>query len=94
MKFCADVFCITLTVTMLRGISQGVSLSLGHYAIFFGPIWGILFNVLKNLKHFFDTLHECLDITAVVTKLRNVFGFPLRCAFLGVFGSFCTMFLK
>ena len=39
---------------------------------YFGLILGILHNVLRNLKHSIDILHECLDITVVVTKLVNV----------------------
>ena len=30
---------------------------------------------LEKLKHFFDILHECLNITVVVTKLRKCLAF-------------------
>ena len=58
------------------------------------PILWIFLNALRNLKHSLDILHECLYITVVVTKLRNVFGLSLLWTFFGVFGPFCTMFLK
>ena len=37
MKFCTD--CITLTVNMLRKISQHASLNWGHYAVVLGLFW-------------------------------------------------------
>ena len=54
----------------------------------FRPLLDIFFNFLRNLKHSFDTLHECLNKTIVVTKLRNVFDFRLRWKFLTGFGPF------
>ena len=60
----------------------------------FGSFLGILLNVLRNLKHYIDIWHECLDITVVLTKLRNVLGFPLLWTFLGVLGPFNTIFFK
>ena len=35
MKFCTDVYCITLTIKALRKISQLVSLCLGNHAAYF-----------------------------------------------------------
>ena len=52
---------------------------------FLGPIFSIFFNVLRNEKHSLDTFHECLDITVVVTKLRNVLGFPQPWGFFWCF---------
>ena len=40
-----------------------------------GPIFGILLIVLRKLKHSLDILHEYCQI-AVITKVRNVLGFP------------------
>ena len=57
---------------------------LGALCNIFGSILGILFNVLRNLKHSLDNLHECLDITVVVTKPRNVLVFPLLWTFLDI----------
>ena len=56
-------------------------LQLGGLCNIFGLILGILLNILRNAKHFLDTLHECLDITVAVTR-----------AFLGGFGPFSTIF--
>ena len=39
MKLCADIFCITVTVNVLRKISQHVFLCLGHYAVLLGLFW-------------------------------------------------------
>ena len=63
---------------------------LGALCSTFGPILGIFLNDLRNLKDSLDILHECIDITAVVTKLKNVSGFPLLWTFCGVCGTFCT----
>ena len=52
-----------------------------------GPTLGTFLNALRKLKHSLDILHECLDITMVVTKLRNVLGLPLLWAFFGCFLS-------
>ena len=65
-------FCITLTVNVLRKISIHLSLCWGTLCNIFGPILGILLNVLRDLKRSLDILHECLDITVVVTKLSDV----------------------
>ena len=67
MKFCTDVFFITLTFNILKK-STAVSLCRGNYAVF-GPILGIFLKVLRFLKDYFDIFHS-LDITAVVTKLK------------------------
>lgn len=40
---------------------------------YFGVYLGIFLRVLSKLKHYLDVLHECLDITVMVTKLRVVF---------------------
>ena len=79
-------FCFTLTVTELRQISQRVSFSWGYYTIF-RPNLGVLLNVLRNVEHFLDILHECPNITLVVTKLRNVLGSPLLLTFSGCIWS-------
>ena len=67
-------------------------LLLGGLCNIFGPILGILLNILRNVKHFLDILHECLDITVVVTKLRN--GLPLlgSPSALSIFGYFWSIF--
>lgn len=67
MKFCTDVFFITLTFNILKK-STAVSLCGGNYAVF-EPILGIFLKVLRFLKDYFDIFHS-LDITAVVTKLK------------------------
>ena len=89
--FCIDVFCVTLTVVVLANISHHVSLCNTMQ-----PTLCIFLNVLVNLKHSLDTffLHQCLVITVVSSKLRNVLSLSLLLALLRVFGSFCTMFLK
>ena len=40
---------------------------------YFGVYLGIFPKVLSNLKNYLDVLHECLDITVMVAKLRMVF---------------------
>ena len=35
---------------------------------------GIIVNALRNSKHSLNVLHQFLDITVVVTKLKNVLG--------------------
>lgn len=57
-------------------------------------ILGAFLNILRNSKHSLDILHENLDTTRVVTTLRNVLGLTLLWAFFGVFGPFCSIFLK
>ena len=94
MKFYTDVFCITLTVNILRKDSQHLSLCWGALCNIFGSLLGILLNVLKNVKNFLDVLHNCLHITAVVTKLINVLILALHWAFLGGVGPVCTIFVK
>ena len=54
----------------------------------FGPILGILLNVLRNLKYFLDILHKYLYITGVVAKLRNV----LVSSALDIFRCFWSIF--
>ena len=94
MKFYAEHFCMTLTVNVLRKISQDLSLCWWELCNIFGPILGIFLNVLRNVKHSLDFFHECLNITVAVTKLRKVLGLPLSWTFLFAFGSFCTISLK
>ena len=67
---------------------------MGHYAISLGTVFGILLSVLTNLKHYFDILHECLDITAVVIELKNVLGLSLFRTFLGVLAHFVLFCLN
>ena len=69
MKFCTNVFYITLTVTvtcipLMGGIMQ-----------YFWDNFLYIAQGLEKLKHFFDILHECLNITVVVTKLRKCLAF-------------------
>ena len=71
MKFNTDVFCITVIVSVLRKISQHLSLCWWTLCNILGPILGILLDVLRNVKYSLEILHECLDITVVVTRLRN-----------------------
>ena len=102
--FCTEAFCITLTYNAVRSILQHVSFCQGHclynyipllQAVFVGPTLYAFFDVLKKLKKDdLDILRKCLDITAVVTKLKNVLSFPLLLTFFGVFDAFCSMFLK
>ena len=42
------------------------------------PIWSIFLNVLRNLKHSLDILHECFNITVVVTQCPPLQIPPLR----------------
>ena len=85
--YCSDSQCI-------KKFLKHASLSLGHYAISLGTVFGILLSVLTNLKHYFDILHECLDITAVVVKLKNVLGLSLFRTFLGVLAQFVLFCLN
>ena len=39
LKYCIDVFGISLTVNLLRKISQHLSLFFGQYAVFLGIFW-------------------------------------------------------
>ena len=57
-------------------------------------IWVIFLNVLRNLKHSLDILHGCLDITMVVSKLKNIFSLTQCWTFFGVFSPFFIMFFK
>ena len=59
---------------------------------YFWAYFGILLNILRNVKHFLDILYECLDITVVVTKLRS--GLPLlgSPSALSIFGCFWSIF--
>ena len=41
---------------------------------YFWTYVGIIVNALRNSKHSLNVLHEFLDITVVVTKLKNVLG--------------------
>ena len=68
---------MTLTVNVLRKISQDLSLCWGELNNIFGSILGIFLDVLRNVKHSLDFFHQCLNITVVVTKLRKVRGLPL-----------------
>ena len=85
--YCSDSQCT-------KKFSKHASLSWGHYAISLGAVFGILLSVLTNLKHYFDILHECLDITAVVVKLKNVLGLSLFRTFLGVLAQFVLFCLS
>ena len=80
MKFCTDVFCITLTVKKFYSTYPS---AWGHYAIF----W-VYFGYAPQCL---EKLHECLYITVVVNNLRRVLGISLLWIFLGVFGPFCTV---
>ena len=94
MSVYTGVFCITLTVNLLRKISQHLFLYWEPLGNIFGSILGVLPNILRNVKQSLDNLYEWLDITAVVTKLRNVLDLALLWIFLGAFDLFCTTFLK
>ena len=50
---------------------------LGALSSIFGPVSGTLLNVLRNLKHSLDILHELFDIVVVVTKLKNILYFVI-----------------
>ena len=68
---------------------------LGAFYGSIGIILGILLNVLRNLKHYFDILYECLDTTVVVIKLKKCVGsLPVLWRFLAAFSPFCSMLLK
>ena len=84
-KFCTDIFCDSHCA---KTVSE-------HEFLYstFGPILGIFLNVLGNLIYFLDILLECLDITVVVTKLKNMFGLFLLWICLGVFGPIGIMLL-
>ena len=45
-------------------------------------------NVLKILKHTLTILHECVDVTEVANKQKNVLGLPPFLTFLVVFVHF------
>ena len=84
-KFCTDIFCdshCAKTVSELEFLHST-----------FGPILDIFLNVLENLKYFLDILLECLDITVVVTKIKNMLGLFLLWICLGVFGPIGIMLL-
>ena len=83
-KYFIDGFCITLRINVIRKISHHVSLCLGHYTAYFGYIP----QYLQKLKHSLDFLHECLDITVVFTKLRDMLGLPLLWAFWVILVNF------
>ena len=50
-------------------------------------LWGLFWVYLptKNFKQSFYILLKSLDITVVVSKLKNMFGLPLLWIFWGVF---------
>ena len=89
--FCRDIFRFTLTVNALWNISQQVSPCSEELWNIFGLNLSIFLNVLRILKYSLDIFLECIDTTVVV---KNVLGFSLLWSFLGVFGPFCTRFLK
>ena len=47
-------------------------LLLGELCSIFGPVFGIFLNLLRNLKHSLDILHECFGVTLMVSKQENV----------------------
>ena len=65
--------------------------STGGIMLYFWEFLGIFRKVLRNLKHFFDVLHECLDIIVVVNKLKNILNLPLLWTFLDVCGPLCII---
>ena len=82
MKFCTDLCCINLTVSVLRKCLKHVSLCWGHYLIFLGLFW---VHYSMSWKPSLDILRECLDFTVMVTKLRNALiflNFRHFCVFL------------
>ena len=96
-KFCTNVFCITLTVNEPRKFSLHIALCLGGYMQYFWDYFGYIsweLLSLEKLKRFPWFFHECLDIIVVVTKLNVISTFPQPLTFFGVFDPFCTTFLK
>ena len=68
MEFCTDVF-------LCYYDNQCAEKNFNTYPSLWGimqPMLGIFLNVLRNLKHSLDLLHECHDITVMVTKLRTM----------------------
>lgn len=93
MKSRTDVFCTNLRVNVLRKISQHAFVCLKHYAVFLA-YFGYISQCLERLKTDIDILNKCLDISVVVTKLKNMLWLSLLWTFYDVFGPFCTMFPK
>ena len=79
--FCTHISCITLTFNVPRKISQHVFFCLGNYVVIFGPVFGIFLNLLRNLKHSFDILHECFVVTLMVSTQENVLDLLLLLTF-------------
>ena len=67
MKFCADVFYITLTVSVLRTIWQHVFLCVGQYTVFW-TYFGYILNELRHLKFTFDI---CMNILVLLLRSLN-----------------------
>ena len=90
---CRCFFCYSDNHSTNKNFTARVSL-LGALCCIFVPILGTFCNALKHLKHSLDILHECLDITVVVTKLKFVLGLYKLLTFFSIFGPLCTIFLN
>ena len=44
---------------------------------YFWAYFGYITQYTENLEYSLDILHDCIDITVVFTKLRNVLSFSL-----------------
>ena len=99
MKFCADVFDIIFTIcqvsffiSFLQCAKKKIDSTCPSARGIMQTILGIFHNISRNLKYSLDILQECLEITAMVTKVKNVLGLPLLWTFLGISVPFYTMF--
>ena len=65
-KFCTDVLGITLTVNTLKMIFHAMcSSARGHFGVFLGPFWCVIFYFLIPVHYFFAKV--CID-------LKNLYG--------------------